>query len=144
MSQFGNITITGGTNQNTFGENHGEQTQTVGGGGIEFPVPSIVFDTIEKSLPSEHREELKRDVMEPLRAIAALPVEKQQEPGMVEKVSTLMAKLHPFAPQIAKSIATFGAAFLKASPFTGPWVAGLQAVCELSIKQQDDKLPKKL
>jgi hypothetical protein len=127
-TSFGPINITGGNNQNTFGVNSGNQTQNIAG--EAQPSTDEILEVIAESIPEESRDEIETEVIEPLRALAALPIVEQKEPTMVQKANALIAKLSPFAPQIAKGLAVFGSAFFKASPITGPWVAGIQALCE--------------
>lgn len=130
---FGAINITGGNNQNTFGTNNGNQTQNIAGEAP--PTAEKILEAIEEAIPEESRDEVSKEVIEPLRALAALPIVEQQEPTMVAKATELVGKLSPWAPQIAKGLAVFGAAFFKACPVTGPWVAGIQALCESAKKE---------
>ena len=120
-----NITGSGNTQVN-----QGQNVTATQNNGGDRPSAEMILDVIEESIPEESREQVVQEVIEPLRALAALPIVEQQEPTMVARATELVSKLSPWAPQIARGLAIFGAAFLKSCPVTGPWVAGIQALCE--------------
>lgn len=119
-----NINITGGNIAGLqVGDNNTQTiTQNIGGG----PTPEAVFEAIKPELPPEVVE----DTVEPLQMMACMSAAEQETPENKAKAANLYERLAPYAPQIAKGLATFGAAALGAVASSNPVVAGLLAVCK--------------
>lgn len=111
--------------------------QTFGGDGL--PTVAQVFQAVEKeieqSLPPETAEEIKTGVIQPLCAMAELPIDEQKSDAIKQQAEPLYLKLAPYAPAISKAIMTFGEAALTALASSNPIVAGLVAVCRNAKEQ---------
>ncbi len=59
-----------------------------------------------------------------------MPIADIEQPEQKAKWSNLLERLTPFAPQIGKGIATFGAAALEALALRNPIIAGTLALCK--------------
>lgn len=95
--------------------------------------PSITVEqVVEKIAESIPDEATKSDLVPQIRAFISKPAEEQkkEEPAM----QSLLAKVTPYAPQIATSLAVFGDAALTALGATNPLVAGLIAICKRAAK----------
>lgn len=117
-------TITGGQNNIGKTEIAGDQNQTNNYGGA--PEPEQVFEAIAAELPAEVVE----DTIEPLQQMAMQPIIQQEQPETKANWSNLLERLIPYAPQIGKGLATFGAAALASLANRNPIVAGVMALCK--------------
>lgn len=116
---IGGLQIGDGNSQSVT-QNFGQREATV----------AAVFDAVAdaiKELPEADREGFEAQVVEPLRAMAALPLVQQQEPSTMEKAQALFDRLSPFAPTINKAVMAFGEASLTALASSNPIVSGLLA-----------------
>jgi hypothetical protein len=97
--------------------------------GPELITVEQVIDKIAESIPDELT---KSELMPQIRAFIGKPAEEQKkdEPMM----QSLLAKVTPYAPQIATSLAVFGDAALTALGATNPLIAGLIAICKRVAK----------
>lgn len=120
--------VTGG--QNNIGKTDiaGDQNQT----NYSSPVPTVsaVFAAVKESLkelPEADRDVFEEQVIQPLQAMANLPIAQQQEPTAMETAEALLARVKPFAGVIGKGLLAFGEASLTALASGNPIVAGLIA-----------------
>lgn len=124
-----NINIHGGNIAGLQVGNNNNQTITQTIGGAEPSVPAV-FEAIEKSLPDDVAEDVAESVLRPLQTMAELPAAEQKTPDIQERAQSLISRLVPYAPQIAKSVSIFGSAALTAFASSNPIVAGLLAICK--------------
>lgn len=119
-----NINIGGGNiNGLQIGDNN---TQTNTQHNASGPTPEAVFEKIAEAVPPEVVE----DTVEPLQTFAAMPIAQLEQPETKANWSNLLERLVPYAPQIGKGLATFGAAALEALAMRNPVVAGVMALCK--------------
>jgi hypothetical protein len=128
---FGPINISGG--QNVVGKNEGTMNQSVDGKPIDL---GKLMSVVAESLPSD-----VSDVVIPkIQGIASLPTEQQQrEMASGSAWSFVRDSIAPHAETIARNLAIFGAAALKALSSSNPVVAGILAVCEANVKPSTGK-----
>src|SRR5690606_3747230 len=103
---IGGLQVGDGNTQSII-QNFGEQKATV----------DAVFGAVKESLkelPEADRDEFESQVVEPLRAIANLPIAQQQESSTMETAKALLDRVSPFAGTIGKSLVAFGEASLSA------------------------------
>lgn len=89
-----------------------------------------VTRSIGEALPPEDVQELTVSALQPLEDLAELPPDQQTSDDIQEQSAPLLSRLIPYAPQIGKGLATFGAAALESLATSNPIVAGLLAVCK--------------
>lgn len=116
-------TITGGQNNIGKTEIAGDQVQNNHYGGTS---PADVFEAVAKELPPEVVE----DTVEPLQAMACMPIADLEQPEAKEKASNLLERLTPYSSQISKGLLAFGEASLTALASSNPIIAGLIALCK--------------
>lgn len=133
-----NINIGGGTigglqigdgNTQSIAQHFGKQEATV----------AAVFDSVKEAvneLPEADREVFETEVVEPLRVMAQMPIEEQQQPTTMERAKELLGRLAPFAPKIGKAVMAFGEASLSTLASRNPIVSGLLA--SVKVLQQDE------
>jgi len=116
--------------------------QTFGG---KAPTLDAVLGAVVESLPEDVREELVKEVIEPIQEeanlLAAMPPEEAEEkkPTVIERVTSLCGKLAPYAPTIQKSLLAFGEASLIAiAPPTG-WIVGALLAAVRAVKPKDEE-----
>ena len=115
--------ISGGQNNIGKTEIAGDQVQNNHYGATS---PAAVFDEIAKVVPPEVVE----DTVEPLRALACMPLSEQQTEPIKAKAANLLERLLPYAPAIGKGLAVFGEAALTAFASSNPVIAGVVALCK--------------
>jgi hypothetical protein len=102
-------------------------TQHVATGG---PTPLEVLAAAAAALPEDVAEDLQEAVIQPLVALASLPVAEQTTPDVAERADALLLRLSPWLPNISKAVAVFGEAALTALASSNPIIAGLVALCK--------------
>ncbi len=118
-----NINITGG---NIGGLQVGDNnTQNITQHVADELRPEAVFEAVAEQLPPEVVE----DTVEPLKAMACMPLDQIEQPAIKAKAANLVERLMPYAPQIAKGVVAFTEAALTALASRNPIVAGVLAVC---------------
>ena len=119
-----NINIGGGNiNGLQIGDNNTQTNTQHNAGG---PTPEAVFEKVAESVPPEVVE----DTVVPLQTFAAMPIAQMEEPANKATWSNLIERLVPYAPQIGKGLAIFGAAALESLANRNPIIAGVVAVCK--------------
>ncbi len=128
-----NINIGGGTIGGLQIGDGNSQSITQNFGDREATVPAVFAAVKEslKELPETHREEFEEQVIQPLQALANLPIAQQQEPTAMETAEALLARIKPFAGVIGKGLMAFGEASLTALASGNPIVAGLIATTKV-------------
>lgn len=132
-----NINIGGGNIGGLqIGDNNRQDISQNNGG--QVPTIPEVFGAVSKSLAdipieaaadSDIASEIQEQVVRPLQTMAEMPADQQEQPEHKATWSNLLQRLVPYAPQIGKGLAVFGAAALESLANRNPVVAGVVAVC---------------
>jgi hypothetical protein len=113
-----------GSSQNAFGGDGHTFNQKNGG---EQPADlEKVLKLIVEGVPEEHRETIEKDVIEPLRTIAAEPAPEtpRKQATVKAKIMEHLAKLEPFLPYIRKTAAAFADGALRSMGPPAGWIVG--------------------
>lgn len=115
------VNIHGGNNQNAFGDHSRFEMTVEGGSAIDL---DDVFRGIRDSIPEAESEPMVRDVVQPLREIAAEsePENEQDRTTLKARIAEYTAKLEPYAPYIRQTIAAFAEGALSTIPPPASWV----------------------
>lgn len=118
-----NVNITGGNNQNAFGDNSHFEMTVEGGGKIDL---DELFRGIANEIPEADREKVTEEVVKPLREIAGEkePESDEEKTSLKERILAIANKLEPYTPYIRKTVAAFAEGALKTIPPPASWVVG--------------------
>lgn len=129
-----NVNNQGQIGQQNIGQSGGEAKADIHFGASQVTLDEF-FGAIGESVPAEYAT----DVVEPLKALAAMPAEEQEKPEAKSKATQLMAKLTPYAPAFGKAVLAFGEASLTALATSNPVVSGILAVVKSLRAKEESK-----
>lgn len=123
MNKTYNVNITGGNNQNAFGDHSRFDMIVEGGKTIDL---DEVFRAMRDSIPAVERPPVMADAIEPLREIAVGPAPQTEEEETTLKATILayVSKLEPYVPYMRKTLAAFAEGALSTLPPPAGWVMG--------------------
>lgn len=118
-----NVNITGGNNQNAFGDH--SSFRMVNNSGQEVDLDHF-FRGLRDSLPDEVREQITKASIEPLRKVAAgqEPKTEDERSSLKAKIFEYAAMLEPYIPYIRRTLAAFASGALRTLPPPASWVVG--------------------
>ena len=90
---------------------------------------------------NEQADDVDEQILRPLQTMAELPEAELKKAETIEQAQSLLNRLAPFAPQIAKGLAVFGQAALTALASSNPIISGILAVCKMGSAENPGNSP---
>lgn len=118
-----NVNISGGNNQNAFGDHSSFVMTNEAGVAIDL---DAVFRAILDGVPEPDRPAMEQEAIVPLRELAAAdpPANEQDRQTLMARVMEYASHLEPYVPYIRRTLAAFAEGALSTLPPPASWVMG--------------------